>query len=296
MFKQLRPQSSAEESVSDEQWAEQHWTEALSRLGASERSIFAREDYRLADPYITALPKGSRLLDAGCGMGEWVLHYARQGYRATGIDLSRALIDRLSQARPEEVGQVGNLPGRVPNPPHFEFLVRDLRTTGFPDATFDAYVSWGVWEHFVEGPLAPAAEAHRILKPGGLVCAAVPYFSGYLQWRFRRVRPWEPPYADGKRFYQWRFTVEELHRLFEAAGFRVEWIRPIGKLQGLRMGIIASADISRYVGGAANRLLRRALVLFFYPLLSRYYIGHMLMGVGRKEAGRTSAGFFAEVE
>lgn len=43
-----------------------------------------------------ALPKGARVWDVGCGNGETVAHLARHGYRAGGVDLSRA---RLVEAR-----------------------------------------------------------------------------------------------------------------------------------------------------------------------------------------------------
>ena len=49
------------------------------------------------------------------------------------------------------------------------FTCGDIRATGFPDGHFDAYTSWGTFEHFEEGMGRCFREAVRILKPGGLL-------------------------------------------------------------------------------------------------------------------------------
>jgi ubiquinone/menaquinone biosynthesis C-methylase UbiE len=50
----------------------------------------------------------------------------------------------------------------------------DILDIHYPDSSFDAYVSMGVIEHFEEGPGQALLEAHRVLKPDGLIFVSVP--------------------------------------------------------------------------------------------------------------------------
>ena len=50
----------------------------------------------------------------------------------------------------------------------------DVHELPFPESTFGAYLSYGVVEHFPQGPQAAITEAYRVLKPGGLIFMMVP--------------------------------------------------------------------------------------------------------------------------
>ncbi len=85
-------------------------------------------------PYLARLRPGARLLDGGCGLGDWTLHFTRAGYPTLGLDISRATVDPLQLKFPEA-----------------EFVVGDIRSTGLPDASSGGYFSWGTFEHFQDG-------------------------------------------------------------------------------------------------------------------------------------------------
>ena len=74
----------------------------------------------------------------------------------------------------------------------------------FKDAVFDAVISEAVLEH-VQDPNRVVSEMHRVLKPGGTVCAAVPFLQGF------HASPHD---------YQ-RYTVPGFDHLFSA--FEREW-------------------------------------------------------------------------
>ena len=57
-------------------------------------------------------------------------------------------------------------------------VVGDGHNLPFADATFDAVISEAVLEH-VRNPKRVVAEMYRVIKPGGYVCAAVPFLQGY---------------------------------------------------------------------------------------------------------------------
>ena len=74
---------------------------------------------------------------------------------------------------------------RAPNVTNLEIeptpavdVVADGHCLPFMDNTFDAVISEAVLEH-VRDPQRVVAEMYRVLKPGGYVCAAVPFLQGY---------------------------------------------------------------------------------------------------------------------
>jgi SAM-dependent methyltransferase len=218
-------------------------------------------------PFVRRLPPGSRILDGGCGIGEWTVFLAQQGFEVTGIDLSTATVERLRQWFPAH-----------------DFRHADLRQTGFPDASFDAYFSWGTFEHFECGLGECLAEARRIVRPGGWLFISVPFYN----WRLRMgdagaLERWDAQYVRGAgyarplRFYQWRLTQPELRREMEMHGFRVHRIAPISKLTG------AGRVLHRHLpalkkGTLPYRLARRALA----TAAPAAYLAHMILGVAER--------------
>ena len=105
--------------------------------------------------YLDALPKGVRVLDAGCGEGVLVDEYAGR-IDIVGVDANYAS-DRVRE------GSVTALP--------------------FPDASFDRALCLDVLEHltYEEQPRA-FAELYRVVKPGGELFVSVPNLA-HLQSR-----------------------------------------------------------------------------------------------------------------
>ena len=128
--------------------------------------------------FLRYLPKGEKILEAGCGLGAWVVYLGERGYDIDGIDHDGRVIDRLKAWQP-------SLP----------VFQGDISQLSYADGSIGAYISLGVMEHFEDGCDAALAEAHRVLKPGGLLFFTVPidnifrkivahplrYF--YLRWR-----------------------------------------------------------------------------------------------------------------
>ena len=129
------------ESESEIDAIEAQWTRKWDELGgpngdlpAIERRIRRREEHAKLAPYVDSLPKGARLLDGGCGMGDWTIYYSRQGYPTVGLDVSKKTVATLKQ-------QFSDI----------EFALADIRDTKLPSESFDLYFSWGTFEHFEEG-------------------------------------------------------------------------------------------------------------------------------------------------
>lgn len=152
---------------------------------AYERSM-GRWSSRLAEAMLDALalPVGAAVLDAGCGTGALSAAIAaRDGSaRITGVDLSEAF---LASAR-----------ARVPGG---RFMAGDVTRLGLPDAAFEAALSLLVLQ-FVPDRAAAAAELARVVKPGGLVAAAMWDFTGGFPFMRAFVDTVAATEADGEAF------------------------------------------------------------------------------------------------
>lgn len=102
------------------------------------------------------LEKGSKVLDAGCGVGHVSIHLAECGYQMEGIDV----IDHHIVKARRNVKARG-LEGRVTiNKGDYHHL------DAFADGSFDGAFTMETFVHATEPELA-AAEFFRILRPGG---------------------------------------------------------------------------------------------------------------------------------
>jgi len=141
--------------------------------------------------------RGQKLLDLGCGRGEFLHGFAEQGFDATGFDRSRPAEPRFRE--PVVVGdyEQGGLP--------------------FADGQFSVLFNKSVFEHVRDiSPLL--RECHRVLAPGGRMVTLVPDWMA--QWRhfyddWTHVRP---------------FTLIGLRECIQSHGFEVREARRFRQL------------------------------------------------------------------
>jgi SAM-dependent methyltransferase len=242
---------------------EAQWTKKWADLGGPKLEIDTirrREEFRILDHCVRPLPKGARLLDGGCGMGYWTVHYSRAGYPTLGLDVSKATIAKLRQLFPD-----------------VEFASADIRATGLPDASFDLYFSWGTFEHFEEGFGPVVSEAYRLLKPGGRLLISTPFDNLRLAFRSALLEEFRLLPTGGRtRFYQWRLTRGEMARILTQHGFSVESIHMIHKRQGLMRWLQNS------VGLSVQSTFNRGTAFVLSPFLPAVVFAHMILGVATK--------------
>lgn len=106
------------------------------------------------------LNRDARLLDAGCGSGQWAIAFAERGARVTGIDLSPEMI-RLARDDASARGL------------DIEWRTGDVTRLSDPLAVFDA-IHARVLLQFVPDVPAALRELRRVLRPGGRLLASVP--------------------------------------------------------------------------------------------------------------------------
>jgi SAM-dependent methyltransferase len=136
----------------------------------------AEARYRL-EPYIRPFARfadgASRdVLEIGVGMGADHLEWARSGpRRLAGIDLTPRAVAWTAR-RLAAYGYAS------------ELKEGDAERLAFPDSSFDIVYSWGVLHHSPDTPQA-FREAHRVLRPGGLLRAMIyhrPSMVGLMLW------------------------------------------------------------------------------------------------------------------
>lgn len=109
--------------------------------------------------YAACFRPDEQVLDVACGTGLDTLFLARRGMRVSAVDVSAGMVERL---RTKVAGE--GLDDRV------EARVRDAGVRmPWPEATFDGLVSAFAGLNTVEDLQAFAAEAARLLRPGGRV-------------------------------------------------------------------------------------------------------------------------------
>jgi SAM-dependent methyltransferase len=134
-----------------------------------------------------------RLLDVGCGTGEFLAHARACGWDVAGVEPAARAADQAEG--------------------HRVAVHRTMDLSTVADGPFDAITLWHALEH-MHDPVAQLAQVRRLLAPGGCVVVAVPnhesvdavaYGADWYAWDVPR--------------HLWHFTPVTLGRLLAHAGF-----------------------------------------------------------------------------
>lgn len=204
----------------------------------------------------TMRPDGVHL-EAGCGAGYWVAALRGQGLTIEGLEYARELVDLVRSVNPRLPVRWGNA----------------LRIDS-PGTHYDSYLSIGVVEHRIEGPEPFLVEAYRVLKPGGSILIAVPFFGPIRKLKSRLfLYDRHPPNLP---FFQYGFSQREFTSLLATTGFSTQKVQPlyVHRLLLEEMALyrwMAHQSWGRFIRGWAETLLRNR-------------DGHMLLAIGQKPA------------
>ncbi|MBO8230804.1 SAM-dependent methyltransferase [Prochlorococcus marinus str. MU1404] len=120
------------------------------------------------------LPKGSRILDVGCGIGGSSRILAKYyGFNVTGITISPAQVKRARELTPSGI--------------NCNFQVMDALDLKFEDGSFDAVWSVEAGAH-MNNKTKFADEMLRTLRPGGYLALA--------DWNSRDLRAYPPTFFE----------------------------------------------------------------------------------------------------
>lgn len=250
---------SVDNCSTESEFVEQYWTQVWEREGGPKAQIekVSRADEMLIMESYLADMKSKRVLDIGCGLGDWVMYLHDKGFDITGLDISQKTVSKLQSA----------FKG-------YDFQVGDIRKTEYEDDSFDMCYSWGVFEHFENGPGECLKETYRILKPGGLLFASVPLDN--LRMSIKGTFDSIPDGKQKERFYQYRFTRSEWAKQIQKRGFLIEEMKPLHKRQGVLRSLHHEFCLPY------EWLITRGLSAIIAPFVPGWWIGHMQIAVARK--------------
>jgi SAM-dependent methyltransferase len=176
------------------------------------------------------LPRPGRLIDLGCGTGRHLLHFARRGFQATGVDLSEHMLSAAAS-------KLAACPGRWRLVRANLCQLPDELLTGDFDAAVCMFSTLGM----IRGRRRRAAfcrDVLRCLRPGGLLALhahnrthnwltaeGIAAMTANLLACLLRRREWGDKKLDSYRGIRDMvvhvFTRRELVDLLTGAGFRV---------------------------------------------------------------------------
>lgn len=148
--------------------------------------------FSLFEPHV-----GMKVLDAGCGTGNFSMKMARLGADVEGVDLSEPMIGYAKEkAAASEYSKQLN------------FQVGDLYALNFAEESFDAVLSMAAFE-FIHDDLKALNEFMRVVKPGGYVLIGT--ITGNSDWGLEYIS--HMPRADSVFHHACFKTAEQMRTL-----------------------------------------------------------------------------------
>jgi SAM-dependent methyltransferase len=231
--------------------------------GAQMRPVFAQY-LRVVGAYARtcAGAQSARLLDAGCGTGQFLVEARRAGYDAVGVETSVSAVEHARRKHGLAV------------------QLATLEDAPLEAGSCDAVTAWKVLDHVSE-PVTFLQRALELLRPGGVFAASVSNFEFHrrmeLAWRRIGSPKWcRPPTV----FHNFSFSAPGLRCLLERVGYSSVRIRhapldprvpAVVRLVGTRLepwvrrGVYATAQAIRYATGARCWLGPSIMVLAQRP-------------------------------
>lgn len=202
-------------------WSESETREAYDEVADTYADHFATTtpeapiDLAMVAHFMSFLPDGARVLDAGCGAGRMMPLLAEQGCDVVGIDLSPEMIRRAGRDHPEHPSYVAS-----------------LTAMPFDGGRFEGVFAWYSTIHSSDDDVAAMLrEFRRVLHPGGHVLVAFQTGEGA-----RDVAAGYRSRGHDIVLMRWGRSVDRMIRALNDAGFAVVATLERAAVEGERDG------------------------------------------------------------
>jgi len=190
---------------------------------------------------ITKSKRPGRLLDIGCGHGEFMKYmHDKLGWEVSGIEVNRSQVDSLTKQFGLDV-RLGN-----------------VESAGFEDGEFDVITLWDVIEHLLE-PRNELLQIQRILKTDGMLVIRVPNANSWDAILFKKF--WAG--LDAPR-HNFAFSLGNLLNLLTQTGYKIS---TINSRIGSYLNFVKSIEFVMNAKGVSAGLKRAILGLLRSPIL-----------------------------
>jgi SAM-dependent methyltransferase len=162
------------------------------------------EKGRLVERFV----RGGRILDIGCGAGQflWALDSSR--WEKTGVELSRNTVELVLHKLPS-----------------LQLVAGDIYSSELPEGNFDVITFWHALEHLPD-PEKVIDRAAALLRPNGWLIVSLPNLASFQARFFRKY--WYP-FDDVPR-HLYHFSRRALDLLLDRAGLLVRDHLPFSPL------------------------------------------------------------------
>jgi len=196
------------------------------------------------------LPKGSKILEGGCGLSQNVYKLHKWGYNCIGIDYASETVKLIKNTFPE-----------------LDIRLGDVRNLKFKNDSFDGYWSLGVIEHFYKDYEKILDEMSRVVKKRGYVFITFPHMS--LLRRVKARLALYPEWIEKKEnincFYQFALDEKEVIKNFKKQGFKIVERHYLDGYGGAERELPLLKNLNK-----RRNILARILVFLIKSLSSRF--------------------------
>ena len=244
-----------------EQFWDEHWqTDDFQRVAKAKPNSWV---VKISERY---LPKGSRILEGGCGSANHVYALHKRGFEIIGLDYAPKTVSLLNETVPE-----------------LDIRLGDVRDLPFEDQFFDGYWSLGVIEHFWDGYNNIAEEIKRVLRPKGILFLTFPAMTDIRIWKVKtgKYALWQDGNQKPEDFYQFALSPERTEAFFTELGFTLEFKQGWDGLKGFKDEIPQIHSPLQKLYDSHN-LFARVLKKIFNESFSNW-LGHSCLLILRKQ-------------
>ncbi|RJP72841.1 MAG: class I SAM-dependent methyltransferase [Candidatus Abyssobacteria bacterium SURF_17] len=151
-----------------------------------------------------------RILDVGCGRGEFVKYMTTKGHTCDGIDYSKDAVEIALESARQDLSS--------DDLRNCRFHLMDSTDMRFDDGTFDLCLMLDIIEHLYPPALEKTLnEVHRVLKPGGrLIIHTVPnkwvIKPARLAMRISRIQSEEARHVNEQSIFTLKKAIRRSYR------------------------------------------------------------------------------------